>query len=251
MPLDSMMSTSTDQVSGWAGGGLSLTNLGVSESGDIRVAIVGNCPKCGFEYGKGLGASIQQTDAPNKELQKLPTDRASYYKPVAAKATERDIDALARTSMAETWGKGRDTSDPEYRKAAAAVQLAAMNRARAQNKSPYESIVGESGSFGKQEGNRRPFATSFDPEARTLRGNKVGQEGINQYNKQRELAKELLEGKGPDPGIGKSTLFHSTDMKNKPKFAEYSDYVNTVGGHAFYQANPKKEKAWKESHAKK
>jgi hypothetical protein len=38
----------------WVGGELNIVSQGVDENGDISVGLVGNCPKCGLEFGEGF-----------------------------------------------------------------------------------------------------------------------------------------------------------------------------------------------------
>lgn len=194
----------------WVGGDLTIISEGVDEKGDITLALVGNCPRCGLRFGDS-GKNFADEDL--------------YGMGYA----ERDIEALGRVLASETTAKfgGNPYKNATSLEEAKRIGFTALNRLQdpkqSYGSSMYDVVTGGGDKgFGIQ--GTRPYSTAKEatPESR-------------------KMAKELLGGQYDDPTKGATLFIHDYgkaysygvpkggDPKKGralPKFAESS--VNTT-----------------------
>jgi hypothetical protein len=170
----------------WVGGELNIVSQGVDENGDISVGLVGNCPKCGLEFGEGF-------------------DREDYESKLGA---GQDLELETLTRMLYSEGGPGKISKKGGREELAGIGYTAMNRLKSGRYGESLSDVITSGKgFGKQ-GSKRTYSTARDIKT-------PAQE--KEYGKVKKLASDILSGRETNP-VGKATHFiHNTFGKGYGK----------------------------------
>lgn len=205
-PASSSEAESSGLGSDWAGGALSIVLVGVTETGDMNLSLVGNCPRCGLVFGKDGGSGA---------------DYSSMSLAGEGNWSGKDVEALARMMQKEMGGytKSRETE-------AAGIAHTALNRAKQWHKgkgdSLYKVITGGHG-WGKQ-GKDRAYASGATPTKSTV-----------------DFARKILQGTVSDPTKGATHFFHAKQGDKfsagaVPKFAEKGGITTVIPSRGQYKA---------------
>jgi len=162
----------TADVKQWVGGGLSIVSKGTDQQGNVRVSLIGNCPRCGLTFGE------QKYQAQSWSMQNQ-----------FGEFSAQDEEALARMIESEVSGKGIKGREVE----SLGIAWTALNRLadakKRYGKTLYDVITGGKG-FGKQ--GERPYSTAKKASAEA-----------------REFAHKVLSGEsGYASPVGGATYFY-------------------------------------------
>lgn len=163
--------------SDWAGGeGLRIVSYGVAQSGDINLAVVGACPRCGLKYDSGF-------------------NEGAFNNLIMSDQTS-DLNVL--TQMLYSEGSPGRIYDKRGKEELAGIANTAFNRSKASGKSLYDVITGGHG-WGKQ-GKKRAYGTARE----------VTPANKKEYEDVRDFASKLLAGEVDNPVGAATSFYHDT-----------------------------------------
>ncbi len=186
---------------GWVGGAMSIVSTGADAVGNLGMALVGNCPKCGLAFGKGSVAK-----------------QAIQNKAAGIQHSASDVEAMARMLASEVGRKRVGKDKASVQTEAAGIGWTAMNRMlnkqKAGKDASIEDVITNKQGYGKQgygkkgSGRRRAYSTAREatPESRAL-------------------AEDILSGEVADPTQGSTHFYHEWNRdygggKAIPRFTE-------------------------------